>query len=178
MKKLPRKIITRVLLYIRTLEGLAKEKRFLVSSKQLSEITGLSDVKIRKDISNFKKVGKPRGTRSAKRSKGSGSIRWSGRPRSLNGVMLISGSSRCRKNRARKSRIIWYYRGCIGSLISPLVRSASLRKCRSVISILRSNSCRFFAIRPSDSRSNGCHPRVGGDPESGFPIEAFGNDKT
>ncbi len=60
MKKLPRKIITRVLLYIRTLEGLIKEKRFLVSSKQLSEITGLSDVKIRKDISNFKTVGKPR----------------------------------------------------------------------------------------------------------------------
>jgi redox-sensing transcriptional repressor len=60
MKKLPRKIITRVLLYIRTLESLIKEKRFLVSSKQLSEITGLSDVKIRKDISNFKRVGKPR----------------------------------------------------------------------------------------------------------------------
>lgn len=60
MKKLPRKIITRVLLYIRTLEGLLKEKRFLVSSRQLAEITGLSDVKIRKDISNFRKVGKPR----------------------------------------------------------------------------------------------------------------------
>ena len=60
MKKLPRKIITRVLLYIRTLEGLIKEKRFLVSSRQLAEITGLSDVKIRKDISNFKRVGKPR----------------------------------------------------------------------------------------------------------------------
>ena len=60
MKKLPRKTITRVLLYIRTLEGLLKEKRYLVSSRQLSEITGLSDVKIRKDISNFKSVGKPR----------------------------------------------------------------------------------------------------------------------
>jgi redox-sensing transcriptional repressor len=60
MKKLPRKTITRVLLYIRTLEALIKEKRFLVSSKQMAEITGLSDVKIRKDISNFKKVGKPR----------------------------------------------------------------------------------------------------------------------
>ena len=60
MKKLPRKTITRVLLYIRTLEALIKEKRFLVSSKQLAEITGLSDVKIRKDISNFKSVGKPR----------------------------------------------------------------------------------------------------------------------
>ena len=60
MKKIPRKIITRVLLYIRTLESLLKEKRYLVSSKQLSEITGLSDVKIRKDISNFKRIGKPR----------------------------------------------------------------------------------------------------------------------
>jgi redox-sensing transcriptional repressor len=60
MKKIPRKTIVRVLLYIRTLESLIKEKRYLVSSKQLSEITGLSDVKIRKDISNFKKVGKPR----------------------------------------------------------------------------------------------------------------------
>ncbi|HNX69032.1 MAG TPA: redox-sensing transcriptional repressor Rex [Candidatus Omnitrophota bacterium] len=60
MKKIPRKTITRVLLYIRTLEGLLKEKRYLVSSKQLSEMTGLSDVKIRKDISNFKSVGKPR----------------------------------------------------------------------------------------------------------------------
>lgn len=60
MKKLPRKTITRVLLYIRTLESLLKEKRYLVSSGQLSEITGLSDVKIRKDISNFKSVGKPR----------------------------------------------------------------------------------------------------------------------
>jgi redox-sensing transcriptional repressor len=60
MRKFPRKIITRVLLYIRTLESLIKEKRYLVSSKQLSEITGLSDVKIRKDISNFKKIGKPR----------------------------------------------------------------------------------------------------------------------
>ena len=60
MKKIPRKTITRVLLYIRTLEGLLKEKRYLISSGQLSEITGLSDVKIRNDISNFKKIGKPR----------------------------------------------------------------------------------------------------------------------
>ncbi len=60
IKKLPRKTITRVLLYIRTLESLLKEKRYLVSSKQLAEMTGISDVKIRKDISNFKSVGKPR----------------------------------------------------------------------------------------------------------------------
>ncbi len=70
MKKLPRKIITRVLLYIRTLEGLLKEKRYLVSSKQLAEITGLSDVKIRKDISNFRKIGRPRiGYRTAELKK-------------------------------------------------------------------------------------------------------------
>lgn len=60
MKKIPRRAITRVLLYIRTLETLAKEKRFLVSSGHLADITGLSDVQIRKDISNFKSVGKPR----------------------------------------------------------------------------------------------------------------------
>lgn len=60
MKKFPRKTITRVLLYIRTLESLIKEKRYLVSSKQLADITGLSDVSIRKDISNFKRIGKPR----------------------------------------------------------------------------------------------------------------------
>jgi len=60
MMKIPRKVITRVLLYIRTLEVLAKEKRYLVSSRQLADITGLSDVQIRKDISNFRKIGKPR----------------------------------------------------------------------------------------------------------------------
>lgn len=60
MNKPSRKTITRVLLYIRTLESLLKEKHYLVSSKQLSDITGLSDVQIRKDISSFGKVGKPR----------------------------------------------------------------------------------------------------------------------
>jgi redox-sensing transcriptional repressor len=70
MKKIPRRTITRVLLYIRTLEALAKEKRFLVSSGQLADITGLSAVQIRKDISNFKSVGKPRvGYRTAELKK-------------------------------------------------------------------------------------------------------------
>ncbi|MFH1208608.1 MAG: redox-sensing transcriptional repressor Rex [Candidatus Omnitrophota bacterium] len=70
MKKIPRRAITRVLLYIRTLETLAKEKRFLISSGQLADITGLSDVQIRKDISNFKSVGKPRvGYRTAELKK-------------------------------------------------------------------------------------------------------------
>ncbi len=48
-------------MYVRTLENLIrKEKRDYVSSKVLSQITGFTDVQIRKDISHFKKVGKPR----------------------------------------------------------------------------------------------------------------------
>ena len=37
-----------------------KEKRFTVSSGELARITGLTDVQIRKDISNFGKIGTPR----------------------------------------------------------------------------------------------------------------------
>lgn len=60
MKNVSKKTIGRALLYIRTLENLVKEKRFLVSSKELERITGISDVQIRKDISYFGKVGTPR----------------------------------------------------------------------------------------------------------------------
>jgi len=60
MKKISGRIISRALLYIRTLEDLIKEKRFLVSSGELARLTGISDVKIRKDISKFGKVGTPR----------------------------------------------------------------------------------------------------------------------
>lgn len=60
MKKISGKVISRVLLYIRTLEGLIKEKIFLVSSGELARFTGVSAVQIRKDISNFGKVGTPR----------------------------------------------------------------------------------------------------------------------
>lgn len=59
MRIISPKTITRVFLYIRTLESLIKEKRYLVSSKQLAEMVGLTDVQIRKDISNFGKVGTP-----------------------------------------------------------------------------------------------------------------------
>ena len=55
-----RRTIARALLYIRTLKHLIKYKRHLVSSRELAEITGLSDVLIRKDISSFGKVGTPR----------------------------------------------------------------------------------------------------------------------
>ncbi|MDP8262969.1 MAG: redox-sensing transcriptional repressor Rex [Candidatus Ancaeobacter aquaticus] len=56
MKTISKKTIERVLLYLRTLEGLIKEKRYLVSSKQLAQIIGLTDAQIRKDISSFGKV--------------------------------------------------------------------------------------------------------------------------
>ena len=60
MKKVAKKTITRSLLYIRTLEKLIESGQQIVSSKQLADIMGLSDVKIRKDISNFGRVGRPR----------------------------------------------------------------------------------------------------------------------
>jgi len=60
MKKLSPKTISRALIYIRTLEGLIKDRRYLISSGELARMTGLSDVKIRKDISSFGKVGTPR----------------------------------------------------------------------------------------------------------------------
>jgi len=60
MKNIPRKTVERALLYIRTLKRLIKAKRSHVSSKELAQITGLTDVQIRKDISSFGKVGTPR----------------------------------------------------------------------------------------------------------------------
>ncbi|MBU0468084.1 MAG: redox-sensing transcriptional repressor Rex [Candidatus Omnitrophica bacterium] len=60
MKKFPQRTISRALIYIRTLAHLLEAKQEVVSSSQLSLITGLSDVQIRKDISNFGKVGRPR----------------------------------------------------------------------------------------------------------------------
>lgn len=60
MKKLPRRTVSRALLYIRTLEDLIKKNQEWVSSEQLAVMTGLSSVQIRKDISNFGKVGTPK----------------------------------------------------------------------------------------------------------------------
>ena len=60
MKKIPQKTIARALLYIRTLEGLAKRQQKFVSSEQLARLTGFTAVQIRKDISSFGKVGTPR----------------------------------------------------------------------------------------------------------------------
>lgn len=60
MKKISGRTVARAFLYIRTLENLIKEKRFLVSSAELAGITGLTDVQIRKDISTFGRAGTPR----------------------------------------------------------------------------------------------------------------------
>ncbi len=59
-KKIPKKTIGRVLLYLRILEELIRDKKEYVSSRELAEIAGLSDVQIRKDVSSFGKIGKPR----------------------------------------------------------------------------------------------------------------------
>jgi len=60
MKHLSRKAIARVLLYIRTLKSLLEKKQYSISSSELARILGISDAQIRKDISNFGKVGTPR----------------------------------------------------------------------------------------------------------------------
>ncbi len=61
MKKISGKTIARAFLYIRVLEDLIKEKRFLISSGELARLTDVTDVQIRKDISSFgKKIGIPR----------------------------------------------------------------------------------------------------------------------
>ena len=60
MKRISGRTITRALLYIRTLEGLLKNKKDFVSSGELARITGLTDVQIRKDISSVGPVGTPR----------------------------------------------------------------------------------------------------------------------
>ncbi len=59
MTKLSHNTISRVFLYIRILEGLIKKKKPSISSKQLADFAGSSDVQVRKDISNFGKVGTP-----------------------------------------------------------------------------------------------------------------------
>lgn len=59
-KKYPQKTIPRALLYIRILDELLSRGRQYVSSSELARMTGVRDVQIRKDISNFGPVGKPR----------------------------------------------------------------------------------------------------------------------
>jgi redox-sensing transcriptional repressor len=60
MKKISQKTITRALLYIRTLDQMIQQKAEFVSSRQMADLTGLTDVQVRKDVSFFGRVGKPR----------------------------------------------------------------------------------------------------------------------
>ncbi|HNV23469.1 MAG TPA: redox-sensing transcriptional repressor Rex [Candidatus Omnitrophota bacterium] len=60
MKKFSNKTIARAFLYIRILDDRIQNKQKYISSQELSDISGLTDVQIRKDISLFGKVGKPR----------------------------------------------------------------------------------------------------------------------
>ncbi|MBD3246988.1 MAG: redox-sensing transcriptional repressor Rex [Candidatus Omnitrophica bacterium] len=59
MTHISRKTIARVFLYIRTLDTLIRQKRNLISSKELARIVGVTDAQIRKDISNFARIGRP-----------------------------------------------------------------------------------------------------------------------
>ncbi len=59
MKKISKKTIERAFVYIRTLKSLLKDKEDYISSQELADILGTTDVQIRKDISYFGKVGIP-----------------------------------------------------------------------------------------------------------------------
>ncbi len=60
MKKYSSKTISRTFIYIRMLEDLLSQETNFVSSKQLAEMVGSTDAQIRKDISSFGRVGKPK----------------------------------------------------------------------------------------------------------------------
>ncbi len=60
MKRFPQRTIIRAFIYLRALDALIEDGRVYVSSGELATITSLTDVQIRKDISAFGKVGKPR----------------------------------------------------------------------------------------------------------------------
>ena len=59
MREISPRVIERSFLYIRILSNLIRQRKEVISSRELAELSGLSDVNVRKDISNFKKVGKP-----------------------------------------------------------------------------------------------------------------------
>lgn len=60
MKKFPQRTVGRAFLYLRALDSLIEDGREVVSSKELAAMAGVVDVQVRKDISIFGKVGKPR----------------------------------------------------------------------------------------------------------------------
>lgn len=60
MKKFSQRTISRVLRYSRILEEAASRGKQLISSAELADLSGFSDAQIRKDISGFGPVGRPR----------------------------------------------------------------------------------------------------------------------
>ncbi len=59
MKNISHKVVERSFIYIRALTNLSRQKKEVISSAELASLTGLSDGTVRKDISNFRAVGKP-----------------------------------------------------------------------------------------------------------------------
>ncbi|HSV43525.1 MAG TPA: redox-sensing transcriptional repressor Rex [Candidatus Bathyarchaeia archaeon] len=60
MKRFPQRTINRAFQYIRSLNGLIEEGRNFVSSSELAMMAGVADVQVRKDISVFGRIGRPR----------------------------------------------------------------------------------------------------------------------
>lgn len=58
--KISPKVAKRTFIYLRSLENLLREGKITTSSKEISQRTGFSHVTVRKDISHFAKLGKPR----------------------------------------------------------------------------------------------------------------------
>ncbi|MEW5894907.1 MAG: redox-sensing transcriptional repressor Rex [Candidatus Omnitrophota bacterium] len=60
MKRFPQKTISRTFMYLRVLDSLIEGAREFVSSQEIAAMAGVADVQVRKDISAFGKVGRPR----------------------------------------------------------------------------------------------------------------------
>lgn len=60
MKRFPQRTVSRAFQYLRALDSLIENGQEYVSSKELAGMTGVVDVQVRKDVSIFGKVGKPR----------------------------------------------------------------------------------------------------------------------
>lgn len=60
MKKFPQRTISRAFVYLRSLDSLSEAGRDYVSSQELASMAGVFDAQVRKDISVFGKVGRPR----------------------------------------------------------------------------------------------------------------------
>lgn len=60
MKKFPQRTISRAFMYLRALDSLGEAGREYVSSQEIASMTGVLGAQVRKDISVFGRVGRPR----------------------------------------------------------------------------------------------------------------------